>query len=150
MSTIGGDYRDFDPSEAQEIEQRMQQREAANRLLRQELPALASAFARSARRHDEVNMRASILAVERLVQPPAYAPLVHQLCSIVLSELQCGLGWWRAIRLAKLLTAEAERLHRGEPFASQKLVAETRAFREGKRRRGWRAGSLLVLFSRAR
>lgn len=150
MSTIGGDYSDFDRSDPAEIELRMQQREEANRLLRQKLPALASAFARSARRRDTVNMRATILAVEQLVQPPAYAPLVQQLCSIVLSELQSGIVLWRAHRLAKLLTAEAARLHRGEPFASKRLVAEARAYREGKRSRSWLAGSLLSLVSRAR
>lgn len=150
MSTIGGDYSDFDPAEAAEIELRTQEREAANRLLCEQLPALARAFAQGAARLDCAKMRTAISEIGRLTEPPAHAPLLRQLCFIVVSHLEAGIGPWRARRLARLLTEESQRLVRGEPFASRELVVEARLFRERPQRRSRLADALRRLVSRPR
>ncbi len=150
MSSIGGDYRDFDPAEAAEIQARAQQREAANLSLHEALPALASAFARGSERLEESSMQVSIQAINLLTQPPAHSPLLSQLCALVLSELQAGLAPQRAKHLAELLTDEAARLYEGKPFSSPELVKEVHQFRERVQAAGRRSITPLNLVVRRR
>jgi hypothetical protein len=129
MPGIAGDFDKFDPQEAAEIVARTDRRAAANHAMCEALAPLVHQYERSAAHSDGPSMKATILAIGRLTEPPAHAPLLRQLCMLLSDELHEGIGAERSRYLSELLRAEVRRLQQGEPFASSALVAEARAFR---------------------
>lgn len=129
MPGIAGDFDKFDPQEAAEIVARTDRRAAANHAMCEALAPLVHQYERSAVRSDGPSMRATILAIGLLTEPPAHAPLLRQLCMLMSDELLERIGAERSRYLLDLLRTEVHRLQEGEPFASSALVAEARAFR---------------------